>query len=104
MDALRLIVLFNSISVIAGRWAADNGRLYAIEPRLRLKRSPPQAGLEPGTGIILKTFLIDFMYAKKYDRLISHLMPRNSIDWQNNNKITYTKQSVNISTRALAFV
>ena len=24
--------------------------LCAIEPRLRLKRSPPQAGLEPGTA------------------------------------------------------
>ena len=42
--------LFNSISVISGRWAGDKERLYAMEPRLRLKRSPSQAGLEPGTA------------------------------------------------------
>ena len=36
-------VLFNSISVISGRWVGDNERLYAMEPRLRLKRFPPSA-------------------------------------------------------------
>ena len=44
MDDLRFYVLFNSISVISGRWAGDNERLCAMEPRLRLKRSSPQAG------------------------------------------------------------
>ena len=39
----------NSISVISGRWADDNERLCSMELRLRLKRSPHQAGLEPGS-------------------------------------------------------
>ena len=38
MDGLRLYVLFNSISVISGRWANVNERLCAMEPRLRLRR------------------------------------------------------------------
>ena len=33
MDDLRFYVLFNSISVISGRWADDNERLCAMEPR-----------------------------------------------------------------------
>ena len=49
MDDL-LYILFNSVSVISGRWADDNERLCAMEPRLRLKRFPPQAGIEPGTA------------------------------------------------------
>ena len=46
MDDLRFNVLFNSISVISGRWEVDNERLCAMELRLRLKRSSPQGGLE----------------------------------------------------------
>ena len=38
MDDLRFYVPFNSISVISGRWADDNGRLHAMEPRLQLIR------------------------------------------------------------------
>ena len=34
MGDLRFYVFFNSISVITGRWADDNARLYAMEPRL----------------------------------------------------------------------
>ena len=34
MDVLRFYVLFNSISVISGRWADDNERLCAMEPRI----------------------------------------------------------------------
>ena len=41
---------FNSVSVISGRWADDYERLCAMEPRLRLKRSLPQAGLELTTA------------------------------------------------------
>ena len=37
---------FSNDSVISGRWSGDNERLRASEPRLRLKRSPPWAGLE----------------------------------------------------------
>ena len=48
MDDLRFCVLFNS--VISGRWTDDNERLFAMEPRLQLKRSPPQEGIEPGTA------------------------------------------------------
>ena len=33
-DDLRFYVLFNSISVITGRWADDNKRLCAMEPSL----------------------------------------------------------------------
>ena len=35
------------ILVISGHWVGDKERLYAVEPYLRLKRSLPQAGLEP---------------------------------------------------------
>ena len=38
MDDLQFYVLFNSISVISGRWADGNERLCATEPRLRLGR------------------------------------------------------------------
>ena len=44
-----LYVRFNSISVISERLVVDNERLYAMEPRLRLKSLSPPAGLEPGT-------------------------------------------------------
>ena len=47
MDDFRFYVLYNSISVISGQWVGDNGRLCAMEPYLRLKRSLPQAGLKP---------------------------------------------------------
>ena len=38
MVDLRSYVLFNSISVISGRWADDGERLCAMETRLRLRR------------------------------------------------------------------
>ena len=38
MDDLRFYVLFNSISVISGRWEVDNERLCGKELRLRLRR------------------------------------------------------------------
>ena len=50
MDDLRYNVLFNSISVISGRWADDNERLCAMEPCLRLKKSSPPADIELGTA------------------------------------------------------
>ena len=50
MDDMCLYVIFNSISVISGRWAGENKRLCAMELRLRLKNFPHQAGLEPGTA------------------------------------------------------
>ena len=40
--------IFNSISLISGRWVGDNERPYAMEPHLLLKKSSPQSGLEPG--------------------------------------------------------
>ena len=49
MDDLRFYVLFNSVSVISGRWTDDNERLCAMGPRLRLKRSLPQAEIESRT-------------------------------------------------------
>ena len=50
MDDLRFIVLLNSISVRLGQRAGDNEWLCAMEPRLRLKRSSPQSGMELGTA------------------------------------------------------
>ena len=50
LDDLRFYVLFNSISVISGRWAGDNERLCAMEPRLRLRRSRLRWGIELGTA------------------------------------------------------
>ena len=48
MDYMGVLVLFNTITVISGRSEDDNERLCAMELRLRLKRFPPSAGLEPG--------------------------------------------------------
>ena len=38
MDDLQFYVLFNSISIISGRWANDNERLCAMKSRERLRR------------------------------------------------------------------
>ena len=38
MDDRKFYALFNSISVISGRWAGDYEKLCAMEPRLRLTR------------------------------------------------------------------
>ena len=50
MNYLRFYILFNSISVISGRFAGDNERLCAKEPHLRLKGFPPQTVHEPGAA------------------------------------------------------
>ena len=47
MGDMRFYVLFNSISVISGRWEVDNERPCAMELRLRLKISA-RAGIELG--------------------------------------------------------
>ena len=47
---LRFYILFNSISVISGRWADDNEKLCKMEPRLGLKVSSPLVGLELTTA------------------------------------------------------
>ena len=44
MDDLRFYVLFNSISVIAGRCEANNERLCAMKLRLRLRRCRLERG------------------------------------------------------------
>ena len=44
MDDLRLYVLFNSISVISGRWPDDNERLCAMELVFMVEKVLPQAG------------------------------------------------------------
>ena len=49
MNDLRFYALFN-ISFISGRWTDDNETLCAMEPCLRLKRSQPQVGIEPGAA------------------------------------------------------
>ena len=38
MEDFLLSVLFNSISVVSGRWADDNEKLCAMEPCLQLTR------------------------------------------------------------------
>ena len=48
MNDLRFYVLFNSIAVISGRWADNNERLSAMEPRLRLRRFRLERGSNPG--------------------------------------------------------
>ena len=53
MDDLRFYALFNSISVISGRWVDDNEKLCAVE----LKRAPPHARLEAKTAIVISTEL-----------------------------------------------
>ena len=44
MDDLRFYVLFNSTSLTSGCWVGDNEKLCAMEPSLKLKRSPPSVG------------------------------------------------------------
>ena len=46
MDGLRVYVLFNSISAISRRFKDVYESLCAVEPRIRLKRFPPQTGVE----------------------------------------------------------
>ena len=48
MDNLPFHVLFNSILVTSGRWADDNERLCAIEPRVRLSRLRLERGSNSG--------------------------------------------------------
>ena len=50
MNGLRFYVLFNSISVISGRWKGYNERLCATEPRLWLKGCPPRADIDEQTN------------------------------------------------------
>ena len=47
---MQFYVLFNSISVISGRWVGDNKRVSALESRSWLQRSTFLAGLEPETA------------------------------------------------------
>ena len=49
MDDLRYYVIFNSVSVISGRWEVDNERLCAMELRLRLGRFRLERGLNSST-------------------------------------------------------
>ena len=49
-DDLQFYILFNSISVISGKWLGDKERLCAMESHLQSERLPPQVGLEPGTA------------------------------------------------------
>ena len=46
----RLFQLSNCILVIPRRCEVSNKRLFALESRLQLKRSPSTAGIEPGTA------------------------------------------------------
>ena len=48
MDGLRFYVLFNSVSIISGRWADDIERLCALEPRLQLRGFRFERGSNPG--------------------------------------------------------
>ena len=41
---------FYSISIISGRWDADNERLYAMKPSYWSERFPPLEGFGPGTA------------------------------------------------------
>ena len=50
MDNLGFYVLFNSISVISGRWISDSEMLYTMAPGLRSERFASQAGIELETA------------------------------------------------------
>ena len=49
MDDLRFYVLFNSISVISGRWKDYDKRLCAMETCFTVEKISHRAELEPGT-------------------------------------------------------
>ena len=65
---------FYSISVISGRWDADNERLCAMEPSYWLERFPPVAGFEPGTARAADQGFIYWVTGlpKVYDILFSY--------------------------------
>ena len=46
MDDSLFYGLFNSISVISGRWAGDNETLFAMKPCLQLRRIRLERGLK----------------------------------------------------------
>ena len=48
MDDLLFYILFNSISVISGRFEIDNERLCAMEPCLRLAKFRLERGSNAG--------------------------------------------------------
>ena len=64
------------LDVISGRWACDKKRSCAMEPRLRSKRSPPQAELKPGTATsvgqrLIPTELTGLQFLKEAYRKIT---------------------------------
>ena len=71
MDYLRYYILFKSISVISGRWAGDNERLCAVELRLRLERSLPETGLEPGIARSVGQRLTPLSYRGSISHLVA---------------------------------
>ena len=50
MDNFSFLVPFNSILAISGQWTVDNERLYAMEPRLRLRRFRLERGSNTGAS------------------------------------------------------
>ena len=48
IDGLQFYVIFNSISVISGRWTDDNERLCAMGSRLRLRKFRLERGSNSG--------------------------------------------------------
>ena len=50
MGVLQFYVLFNSVTVISGRWEVGNESLCAVELRLRLRRFRLERGSNSGTA------------------------------------------------------
>ena len=65
---------FSSISVIKGRWTDDIERLCAIDPRLRLKRSPSHAGLEFETATKARHHQRMCRGTELFERIIKHFI------------------------------
>ena len=73
MDDLRFYVLFNSVSVISGRWEVDNERLCAMELRLRLRRFHLERGTFSKTNR-LSISQFDLVFLSVLEKLNEYLM------------------------------
>ena len=65
MDDLQSNALFNSISVISGRWDVDNERLCAMELRFTVLKISPRAEMN-SVRYISRTALNPLSYRSSY--------------------------------------
>ena len=60
-DDLQFYILFNTISVISGRWADDNEKAVCNGTLFTVEKTLPQAGLTRSIGQRSPTELLEFL-------------------------------------------